>query len=303
MQSLYKIAGISKQAHSTYMKRQAQYIDNRQLYINIIEEIRSMHPGMSLRRIYELKQPEGIGRDRFIDLGMHEGYRLRHTNRFALTTQADARSKYENLLIGRKFNNINQLWSTDITYYPIKGTDQFWYISLIMDVYSRKIIGYKAAKNLKAVNSVYALVMALKLREIDFYDFQLIHHSDRGSQYISLAYTDYLDAYGIRISMCSNVYENAHIERINNTIKNDYLAYWTIKSFRDLERQLDRAVNNYNMRTHDSLKDKMSPNDFELYLQSIDPKNGTSMKVFTYRNSPKEKANPYQLELQFPVQE
>lgn len=61
------------------------------------------------------------------------------------------------------------------------------------------------------------------MRGIDNYCQTLIHHSDKGTQYASDAYTEALDAAGIQISMCREVYENMHVERLNDTIKNQYL--------------------------------------------------------------------------------
>ena len=89
-----------------------------------------------------------------------------------------------------------------------------------MDVYSRRIVGYSVADHMRAEQNIRALQMALDLRGVKDYDQKLIHHSDKGSQYISDDYTELLNDFGIEISMCNIVYENAHIERVNGIIKN-----------------------------------------------------------------------------------
>ena len=72
--------------------------------------------------------------------------------------------------------------------------------------------------------------MALSLRGIDHYHHSFIHHADKGAQYVSDIYTDILEGYGIQIIFCAAVYENTHMERLNHTIKDQYLNRMEIKS-------------------------------------------------------------------------
>ena len=114
----------------------------------------------------------------------------------------------------------NQLWVSDITYFAIeKG---FLYISLVTDVYSRRIMGYAIADNLQANNIVLALRMAL--RHLDKTEGQwLIHYSDRGIQYCCSSYVGLLKKNKIQISMTEkgDPLENAIAERINRIIKEE----------------------------------------------------------------------------------
>lgn len=138
-----------------------------------------------------------------------------------------------------------------------------------MDVYSRRLIGYSLAENMRAENNATALKMALNLRGITNYKQQLIHHSDMGSQNAADVYTQTLATYGIRISMCEEVYENINIERINGTIKNQYLERMNIKSYEALKRELYRAIDTYNnKRPHQSLR-KMTPFENEQFLTHV----------------------------------
>ncbi|MCB0541084.1 MAG: DDE-type integrase/transposase/recombinase [Lewinellaceae bacterium] len=292
MKTLYSLSGISKQGHMDALKREREQLLKAPLYIGFIEEIREMHPGMGLRKIYEQFEPEGIGRDAFIILGLREGYRLRALESPYKTTYSDKGSQYGNVLIGKRFTNVNQLWVSDLFYFPLGG--QHYYVVLIMDVYSRRIIGYSVSDNMRSENNIAALTMALNLRGIDDYNNELIHHSDRGSQYTSTDYTNLLKSYGIRISMCTNVLENAHCERANGTIKNEYLKRWSIQNFGQLKKRVAMAVENYNNRLHNSLK--MTPMVYETYIKDLKEKERPEMEVFTIN---KMLDNPMQLELQF----
>ena len=138
-------------------------------------------------------------------------------------------------------------------YFNFPLNNRHYYVVLIMDIYSRKIVGYSVADNMRAEN-INALQMALTWRGIKNYKNKLIHHSDRGSQYVSYDYTNLLEDYGIGISMCKDVLENAHSERANGTIKNEYLNRWVIRTFEDLKIKMKQAVNNYNDILHWSIK-------------------------------------------------
>jgi putative transposase len=259
------------------------------LFIRMMEEVREIHPGMGLRTMYDMLVPEGIGRDGFIALGLQEGFRLKSIEKQTRTTYSVKSSRYKNLLGGVEFTDINELWSSDITYFFC--LDKFFYIVFIMDVYSRRIVGYNIADNMRAENNVAALKMALKVRGVTNYNQGLIHHSDKGTQYASDSYTQLLEAHGIRISMCNEVYENTHIERVNDTIKNQYLKRMEINNSKELERKLNEVIKTYNeLRPHQSLK-KKSPVQYENDLKQIQKENRNKMKIYTIIKNENEEYN------------
>jgi transposase InsO family protein len=279
MNMIYLICNISKQGHHQVIVRLKNQLEKQGLYIRAMEEIREIHPGMGLRTMHDMLQPEGIGRDNFIALGLREGFRLQNREKETRTTYSVKSRRYSNLLTGRRFTDVNQLWSSDITYFHCAGT--FYYIFLIMDVYSRRVVGYSLADNMRAENNIAALNMALTLRGTANYKQQLTHHSDKGTQYASDAYTETLEAHGIRISMCEEVYENTHIERINGTIKNQYLERMSIKSYQELKKKLGQVINTYNNhRPHQSLN-KMTPFAYEQSLKQIPMDKRKSMEIYT----------------------
>jgi len=259
-----------------------------------MEQIREIHPGMGLRTMYEMLEPEGIGRDAFIALGLQEGFRLQAMEKQTRTTFSIKSNRYTNLLIGKKFTDVNQLWSSDITYLFVLG--KFYYLVMIMDVYSRRIIGYSIADNMRAENNFQALKMALTVRGITHYQKRLIHHSDKGSQYISDIYTDTLNDYGIDISMCDEVYENTHIERVNETIKNQYLNRMEIKNEKELKQKVERVIRTYNeQRPHQSLS-LMTPVRYEEFLKTIPKEKRKQMEIFTVKKE-NNQPDPNQLKL------
>jgi putative transposase len=279
MTEVFAFCGISRQAHYQALQRHLQEQQKAELFVRLMHQVREIHPGMGLRTMYEMLQPDGIGRDAFVALGLQEGFRLKSVEKQTRTTYSTKSNRYGNLLGNIDFNGINQLWSSDITF--LYCLDQFFYIVLIMDVYSRRLVGYSIADNMRAENNVTALQMALKLRGIDNYCQSLIHHSDKGTQYASDAYTETLDKYAIRISMCNDVYENTHIERVNDTIKNQYMYRKEISNKRQLETQLNETIKAYNeSRPHQSLS-KMSPIEYENYLLTVPAEKRIKMNIYT----------------------
>jgi putative transposase len=292
MQLMYCIANISRQGHFEAIKQERILTEKEPFFVGMMEEIRADHPGMGLRKMHEQFAPEGMGRDAWISLGLSAGFRLNEVLNHQKTTIAIKHHKYSNLLVGKQFTDVNQIWVSDIFYFPLNG--KHYYGILIMDVYSRKIIGYSIAENMRAENNVKALTMALLNRGITNYSYKLIHHSDRGSQYISNDYTNLLDDYKIQISVCADVLENAHCERVNGTIKNQYLKLWNIKTEQELYAYMDKAVNNYNNRKHDSLG--TTPNNYEDQLKTIPENKRKKLSIFTIN---KNDLNPLQTELIF----
>ena len=282
MNDVFALCGISRQAHHQSVQRHVEEGQNAELYVRMMEQVREIHPGMGIRTMYEMLRPEGIGRDAFVALGLQEGFRLKSIEKSTRTTYSIKSSRYGNLLGGMGFTGINQVWSSDITY--LHCLDQFFYIVLIMDVYSRRVVGYSLAGNMRAENNLSALRMALALRGVGNYNGSLIHHSDKGTQYAANDYTDLLGDYGIRISMCDEVYENTHIERLNDTIKNQYLNRMEINNRQQLEKKLHAAIKAYNEeRPHQSIN-KKTPVEYEKHLLGIETDKRNKMTIYTIKN-------------------
>jgi putative transposase len=296
MKEVYLLCNISKQAHHQACIRQLRQLDKEAIYVRLMEQTREIHPGMGLRTMYDMLGPEGIGRDAFVALGLREGFRLKAVEKQTRTTYSVKYNRYGNLLAGKRFTGVNQLWSSDITY--LYCLDRFYYLAMIMDVYSRRIVGYGIADNMRAENNFAALKMALALRGVEDYRSSLIHHSDKGSQYVSDIYTETLGDHGILISMCEDVYENTHIERLNDTVKNQYLNRMDITGERDLKQKVAKTIETYNnLRPHKSLGG-LTPVQYEAKLESIPLENRPKMEIYTVKKD-LEPRNPNQLNILF----
>ena len=243
-----------------------------------VDLLRSEHPGCGVEKMYHTLKPSFIGRDQFISYMMELGYRVQKPKNFIKTT-IPAHYKYPNLIEGSVVTDVNQVWQSDITYIQIG--ENYHYLVFIIDVYSRRIIGYQASDHLRASANVKALQMAYKLRSKKRFE-NLIHHSDRGSQYISAKYTKMLVEHGIKISMGSQAIDNPYAERVNGTIKNEFLKYWNIKSLNDLKSKLKKAVDYYNNeRMHNSLPQGKTPVQFEINLLNLQCRKRPVVNIYT----------------------
>jgi putative transposase len=279
LKSILEEAGVSKQAFAQH-KIQEQDADlHRNWVINQILEKRRQHPVMGLKKIFKSLEVPLVGRDKFIEIGMNANLNISLPKNYTRTTFSTKSKRYQNLLVDKAFDDINQIWVTDITYFRIG--ENFTYICLIMDVYSRRIIGYQAATSLHAQLCMDTLNRALKTRKTEDYKEQLIHHSDKGTQYIFNDYTNLLDKKNIQISMCNSAYENAHMERLNGIIKNEYLVHYNIKSFEQLIYMLPKAVKAYNEdRIHWELDNFLCPIQFEKSLNELPKCQRTILNIF-----------------------
>ena len=266
MKDLYSLKGISKQSHHKAIKRKQWLEETEQTILSCVESLRKDHPRMGAKKLYKLLQPDGIGRDRFIQLLMDNGYASKRVRNFTRTTYS-GKYHYPNLISGKVLTGVNQLWVSDITFIWV---DNRWhYLTFIMDVYSRKIVGYAVDKYLHAQANIRALEMALKNAKACHLK-GLIHHSDRGSQYIHKGYLQLLKKHGIEVSMGNKAWENAHAERINGIIKNEYLNPMLIKDFEDLKRKTKKVVGLYNKeRPHGTLMNQLSPEKYEHFVQQL----------------------------------
>ncbi len=247
MSQLYKYVGITRQALDQYRRRQDVF-DNRVLCLLAeVEELRKEHPGCGLEKMYYSLNPDFIGRDRFIELFMDLGFRIKKRINYKRTTYSVA-SKYTNLIKGLSISAPSIVWQSDITYYDVN--DKFYYVVFIIDVYTKVIVGYTVSDNMRATANVTALEMALMNNKPP-----VIHHSDRGGQYIYSEYINLLEANKCKISMCKSSQDNAYAERINRTIKEEYLDYWQPRDFKQLKNDTKRAVEHYNnKRIHNNLE-------------------------------------------------
>jgi putative transposase len=255
-----RLLGVSRQSYYQHKQHVNWLSIEHALVVDQVREIRQSHRYMGTRKLYELIQPFlmdhqiKIGRDGLFNLLSEHKLLVRRRKRIAVTTNSYHRyHKWPNIAQFITPTQINELWVSDITYWKLgKG---FCYISLITDAFSHKIVGYHLADNLKVVQSIKALKMALNTLNLDD-KLKLTHHSDRGVQYCSDAYIFLLQNHGIQISMTENgdPRENAIAERINGIIKSEYLLNMNPRTIQQAFDLLDNAIRLYNQeRPHMSI--------------------------------------------------
>lgn len=274
MQQICELFGYSRQAYYKNQKKATVQVMHQEIVLKLVEEIREQTPCLGGIKLYHLLQESmachGIkmGRDKFYDLLNYYGLLIRKKRRRKpITTDSNHPFyKYKNLIKGMKINRINLAWVSDITY--IRLTNSFCYLSLVTDVYSRKIIGYCLSKDLGSKGTINALKMALSTCHRKK-STMLIHHSDRGIQYCCTDYINILMEHNIAISMTQNgdPYENAIAERVNGILKQEFYLANTFKSIQEAQQTLDWAIESYNKhRPHFSL-DLLTPD--QVYLEEF----------------------------------
>jgi len=255
VRELCGLLGYSRQAYYQYNQATEKQAFKQEELTQQVLEHRRLQPRLGTRKLLELMQP-AMGRDAFFELLRANGLLMRRKRYRARTTFSCHRfRKYQNLINQLVPERANELWVSDITYIRV-GKD-FAYLSLVTDAYSRKIIGFCLSHDLSTDNCLSALRMALTTR---LTDLPLIHHSDRGVQYCSQAYTRVLNRKGIAISMTQsgNPRDNAIAERVNGILKQELLneSYDNITS---AYKSVKHAINIYNtLRPHSSL-DMLTP--------------------------------------------
>jgi len=259
MNQVFRYTGYSKQAFHQKMDRMLLEREQELLLLPIIAELRAEHPGVAARQLYLILKPEGIGRDRFERLCFDNGFKLERVRSWRRTTDSSGVIRFPNLVMGVEFSRVNQCWVSDITYYQIG--ERFYYLTFILDHYSRLIVGHSVSKYLLTEQTTLpALQQALASRKPGP---GLIFHSDGGGQYYCKSFLKLTQAHQIKNSMCDVAYENPYAERINGTIKNQYVNGYKPKDFNELIRDTARAIYNYNyIRPHKSLN-KRAPAVFE----------------------------------------
>ena len=168
---------------------------------------------------------------------------------------------FTNLIQDLLITSINQVWVSDITY--IRLPTAFVYLAVILDLYSRRVIGYHLCRHLDTSLTLGALRLAISERDPAP---GCIHHSDQGVQYASSDYVKELLGYGFKISMArrGNPYENAVCESFIKTLKDEEVYLWEYKTMEDAERRICHFIKDvYNeKRLHSSLG-YCPPNEFE----------------------------------------
>lgn len=250
--------GYTRQAYYQYQRQAEKEALQLDLLLQEVRLIRKQQKRLGTRKLlFKMKnfmQQHGIeiGRDALFDLLSENGLLVRRRKRRKpITTLSNHwMRKYDNLIDGFIPTAPNQLWVSDITYITLQ--DEFSYLSLITDAYSRKIVGFYLSENLSADGCIKALKMTI---HNNTWSNNLIHHSDRGSQYCCIDYVKLLHKTKIKISMTQSgdPLENALAERVNGILKDELLEEQYC-NFNQAQQAVAVAVSIYNhQRPHSSI--------------------------------------------------
>jgi putative transposase len=236
-----------------------------------IERIHEEFPGYGYRRVARELKRRGlkVNEKRVRRVMKKFGLKPITWRTFVRTTDSrHALPVYPNLVKNRQVRAVNQVWVADITYIRIRSS--FVYLAAILDLYSRRIVGWAISKRIDTELCVTALRMALETRRAR----GCIHHSDRGVQYASAAYVALLRQHGLQISMSAkgNPYDNAFMESFYKTLKYEEVHLWNYETYEDVVERLPFFLEEvYNRKRLHSSIGYVPPTEFEAAVSNMKP--------------------------------
>lgn len=241
--------GIDRQVYYRAQKRTKINKDRAGLVVDFVQEVRRSLPRLGTRKLYYKLQDQleslHIGRDKLFTILKANHLLINPKRIYRTTTNSNHHFyKHKNIIQNLKITRSNQVWVSDITYIGTRKTP--CYLSLITDVYSKKIVGYNVSNTLESKGVCQALKLALNQNKGT--TSQLIHHSDRGIQYCSKDYQTLLKKEAIKCSMTNNgdPYENAIAERINGILKHEFAIDSYNLGLATMKKLVKQVVETYN---------------------------------------------------------
>jgi len=229
-----------------------------------MQKVALQWPAYGYRRITSALQQRGFEVHHKLVLRMMRADNLLCVRRRSFVITTDSRHTlpvYPNLAREMQPSAINQLWVADITY--IRLRTEFVYLAVVLDAYSRRVIGWALGRTLEARLAVTALRMALVERQPVR---GLVHHSDRGVQYASQDYTEMLKQHGATISMSrkGNPYDNARAESFMKTLKSEEVYRNEYRDFNEASASIGEFLECvYNQKRLHSALGYLPPAEFE----------------------------------------
>lgn len=229
-----------------------------------IEQIRITHPRTGYRTLLHYLDRDGIEISEYRLRKVMKLFSLgiKPKRRYVRTTNSEHGFKvYPNLVKDMNIKTINQVWVSDITYIRIENG--FIYLAVILDLFSRKVIGYSISKKIDGELTLNALKMAFERRQ---FPKGVIHHSDRGVQYLCEKYVEYLLKNKAKVSCAEkgNPYENAFAESFMKTLKVEEVYLYNFVTINDVLERIPEFIEEvYNKKRIHSSLGYVTPDEFE----------------------------------------
>ena len=263
MNTLCQMTGLSRAGFYRWrVPRQATPVEME--LRDQMQKVALESPAYGYRRITIELQHRGLEVNHKRVLRMMREDNLLCVRRRAFVVTTDSRHNlpvYPNLAREMQPTAINQLWVADITY--IRLRTEFVYLAVVLDAFSRRVIGWSLGRTLQAELAITALRMALIERQPAP---GLVHHSDRGVQYASHHYTALLQQHQAIISMSrkGNPYDNAACESFMKTLKQEEVYRNEYRDFQDAQASIGEFLERvYNQKRLHSALGYLSPSEFE----------------------------------------
>jgi putative transposase len=267
IERMVRLAQVSRASYYRFEESVRSGSDSEMELRDAIQRIALEWPSYGRRRITQELRRRGwtVNPKRVQRLMREDNLLCVRKRKFVVTTDSNHGKKvYPNLARQMMLTNVDQLWVADITY--IRLREEFVFLAVILDAYSRRVIGWALDRTIEDDLTLRALRMALAQRAIEP---GLVHHSDRGSQYASGEYTDLLKENGIEISMSrkGNPWDNAACESFMKTLKYEEVhrnEYRDLNEARSTIRTFLEKI--YNQKRLHSAIGYVPPAEFEANL-------------------------------------
>lgn len=263
IQRMCELAGVSRASFYRNWEQKAPAEAELALR-DAVQKTALSHRGHGYRRITPLLQRAGfvVGTEKVRRILRSDNLLAVRRRKFVVTTDSNHRFRvYPNLAESLAVTAVNQLWVADITYLRLRR--EFVFLAVVLDGFSRKVVGWELGRTLETRLPLGALECALAGRQPQP---GLVHHSDRGTQYASNEYVKRLEAAGMQISMsrAGSPWENGKCESFMKTLKREEIDARRYTGFEELRQHLEEFIEQvYNkVRLHSALGYR-SPEEFE----------------------------------------
>ena len=268
IESLCRIAGVSRAGFYRHWQEHEPRVEQTEVRAQVQQIVLAHRGNYGYRRVsWELRQQGwAVNHKRVARIMREDNLLCLRRRRFLLTTDANHDWPiYLNLAARMQLSGIDQLWVADLTY--IRLREQFVYLAVILDAFSRRVVGWALDESLHAPLALAALRRALRSRRPAP---GLVHHSDRGIQYACREYVTLLENQGLLPSMsrAGNPYDNARCESFIKTLKQEEIYTRQYRDRAELETCLRHFLEHYyNRRRLHSALNYRSPEQFERHLR------------------------------------